>query len=252
MYSSECIPFSSIAEVNPGTAINHLTNDMPVSFIPMSDVTELGQWIHHQERRTEDLLGHGYTLFQEGDVLFAKITPCMENGKGTHAIGLVNGIGFGTTEFHVLRAKANGNDRFIYHWLQSDVLRLKAAALMTGSAGQQRVNPNFFDLCYIPFFPRSEQQIIANILDTLDTQIQQTEALIAKLKQIRVGLLHDLLTRGIDENGAARDPVAHPEEFKEVSFLQKKIKIPAGWENKPLNSLLVGIDAGKVPSCAEQ
>jgi type I restriction enzyme S subunit len=159
----------------------------------------------------------------------------MENGKGTHAVGLVNGIGFGTTEFHVLRAKANGNDRFIYHWLQSDVLRLKAAALMTGSAGQQRVNPNFFDLYYIPFFPRSEQQIIANILDTLDTQIQQTEALIAKLKQMRVGLLHDLLTRGIDENGEVRDPVAHPEEFRET--LNGKLRIPAQWNIYPLEKV---------------
>src|SRR5579864_5434640 len=100
--------------------------------------------------------------------------------------------------------------------------------------------------------PIDEQHKIAQILDTLDAQIQQTGDLIAKLKQMRIGLLHDLLTRGIDENGEARDPVAHPEKFKEVSFLQKKIKIPEGWETKPLNSLLMGIDAGKSPSCPDQ
>ncbi len=72
----------------------------------------------------------------------------------------------------------------------------------------------------------NEQCLIAQILDTLDTQIQQTEALIAKLKQMRTGLLHDLLTRGIDENGEVRDPVAHPEEFKE----SRAGKIPQEWE----------------------
>src|SRR5579859_5806909 len=170
MNNLEVIPFSLIAEVNPRTSIKHLTNGMPVSFIPMSDVTETGQWIRHQERKLEDLLGHGYTPFQEGDILFAKITPCMENGKGAHAIGLINGVGFGTTEFHVLRAKKSGNDRFIYHWIQSSLLRLKAEALMTGSAGQRRVTPNFFQVYHIPYFSPSEQYYIANILDTVDEQ----------------------------------------------------------------------------------
>jgi type I restriction enzyme S subunit len=93
MHNREYIPISSIAEINPRVPITGITKDVPVSFIPMADVTETGQWIRHQERKLRDLLGHGYTPFQEGDVLFAKITPCMENGKGTHAIGLVNGIG---------------------------------------------------------------------------------------------------------------------------------------------------------------
>ena len=79
----------------------------------------------------------------------------------------------------------------------------------------------------------SEQRTIVQILDTIDTQIQQTEHLIAKLKQVKVALLHDLLTYGIDEHGDVRDPVAHSEEFKEVSFLEKKIKIPEEWEIKP-------------------
>ena len=252
MYNMEYVPLSSIAEVNPSVSTNHLFDNLPVSFIPMSDVTEAGQWICHQERQFKDLSGQGYTLFQEGDILFAKITPCMENGKGAHAIGLINSIGFGTTEFHVLRVKFGNKARFLYHWLQSDSLRLKAEALMTGSAGQRRVTPKFFDIYYIPSLSPSEQQHIAHILDTLDTQIQQTEKLIAKLKQVKVGLLHDLLTQGIDENGDIRDPVAHPEEFKEVSFLQKRIKIPKKWEIQPLHSLLTGIDAGKSPNCPDQ
>jgi type I restriction enzyme S subunit len=103
------------------------------------------------------------------------------------------------------------------------------------------------------FCPENEEQhSISNVLDALDTQIQQTETLIAKLQQVKMGLRHDLLTRGIDENGEVRDPVAHPEKFKEVSFLQKRVKIPEKCEIKPLNSLLINIDAGKSPSCPDQ
>ena len=64
--------------------------------------------------------------------------------------------------------------------------------------------------------PLPEQHAIAAILDTIDAAIQQTDALIAKLRQMKAGLLHDLLTRGLDENGELRDPVAHPEQFKDV------------------------------------
>ena len=117
----------------------------------------------------------------------------MENGKGAHAIGLVNKVGFGTTEFHVLRAKPFTDARFIYHWLQSEGLRLRAKAMMTGSAGQQRVPVEFFEHFKVPFLPLVEQQRIAEILDTFDTQIQETERLINKLKQQKKGLMHDLL-----------------------------------------------------------
>ncbi len=76
------------------------------------------------------------------------------------------------------------------------------------------------------FLPEPEQRRIAEILDTADAAIQQTEALIAKLKQMKAGLLHDLLTRGLDEHGQLRDPVAHPEQFKESPLGP----IPATWK----------------------
>ena len=218
-------PLANLATINPATTSTHLQPDDMVSFIPMSDVTETGQWNSHQIRKLREVR-HGYTAFQEGDILFAKITPCMENGKGAHAIGLVNGIGYGTTEFHVLRTKPPHIARFIYHWLQSKELRRSAEARMIGSAGQQRVQAEFFEE-YKIFSPSpAEQRRIAQILDTIDTQIQETEKLIAKLKQLKAGLLHDLLTKGIDAYGEVRDPVAHPEQFKEsVMGL-----IPGEWE----------------------
>lgn len=96
---------------------------------------------------------------------------------------------------------------------------------MTGSAGQRRVPADFFRVFRIPALPLPEQHRIAEILDTVDDAIQQTEALIAKLKEMRQGLLHDLLTRGLDENGELRDTVANPEQFEDSPLG----RIPRGW-----------------------
>ena len=219
------VVLSDISEINPPTDMHRLDDNTFVSFIPMADVSESGEWINQQARVLKDVR-NGYTYFQEGDILFAKITPCMENGKGAHAVNLLNGIGFGTTEFHVLRAKSRAHPRFIYHWIMNVELRRKAEARMTGSAGQRRVPASFFGEFKVPFLPLSEQRRIAEILDTIDEAIQKTEALISKLKAMKQGLLQDLLTRGLDENGKLRDPKAHPEQFKDSPLG----RIPKEWD----------------------
>jgi type I restriction enzyme S subunit len=235
---------TELAAINPPVSLPHLDPDELVSFIPMSDVSETGQWVIRQTRRLHTIKS-GYTPFQEGDVLFAKITPCMENGKGCHAVGLVNGVGFGTTEFHVLRARPGNHARFIYHWAQSEALRRKAEAMMTGSAGQRRVPAQLFGRFEVPLLPFAEQCRIADILDVADAAIRQTDALIAKLKQIKAGLLHDLLTRGLDAHGRLRDPVAHPEQFVESAVG----RIPRGWEACQISDLLYDVIdfRGKTP-----
>jgi len=187
------IPFSDVVQVNPKTELYDLNDTTNVSFIPMSDVSESGQWVIRQTRSFKDVR-NGYTCFKENDILFAKITPCMENGKGGHAIGLVDGIGFGTTEFHVLRADAEIEPRYIYYWTMTEELRRKAEAQMTGSAGQRRVPSEFFDNFKIPLFPRSEQRKIVEILDAHDARISTEEQYRDKLKLQKKGLMHDLLT----------------------------------------------------------
>lgn len=209
-------PISELAEINPPLRAPVLDrSDDLVSFIPMGDVSESGQWLTHKTRPLREVKS-GFTPFQEGDVLIAKITPCMENGKGAHAVGLENGVGYGSTEFHVLRAKAENSPRYIFHISQSSSLRLKAEASMIGSAGQKRVPSEFFRKHRVFAPALTEQRHIAQILDTLDTQIHKTEALIAKLEKVKEGLLHDLLTRGIDDNGRLRpSPKQAPELYKE-------------------------------------
>lgn len=147
----EMIPFVDLVQINPSITCPLTKADCEVSFIPMQDVSNNGDWIHRQSRLFSSI-GNGYTAFQEGDVLFAKITPCMENGKGTHALGLLNSIGFGSTEFHVLRAKGEASSRFVFHWCHSIELRHAAEAQMTGSAGQRRVPADFFSKFQISVF----------------------------------------------------------------------------------------------------
>ncbi|QAU24806.1 restriction endonuclease subunit S [Dyella sp. M7H15-1] len=228
------LPFSLIAEVNPSVRIpNGLSDKDAVSFIPMGDVSESGHWMLKQVRQLKSV-DAGLTAFEEGDVLVAKITPCLENGKGAHVVGLENGIGFGSTEFHVLRAKRGNNARFVFHLTQWRKFRHAAESQMVGSAGQQRVPRSFFDEFLVPDFDVGQQTAVAEILDTLDAAIQETEAIIAKLKAIKQGLLHDLLTRGIDANGELRPSQAEAPHLYKSSPLGW---IPNGWNVHPLENL---------------
>lgn len=228
---------SAIAEINPSVCIPQgITGSEDVSFIPMSDVSESGDWIT-QQRRSLRSVATGFTSFKDGDVLVAKITPCLENGKGAHAIGLCNGIGFGSTEFHVLRAKPGIHPRFVFHVTQSRRFRQAAERQMVGSAGQQRVQRQFFDEFLVRDFSSDEQVAIAQILDTLDTAIRETKAIIDKLKAVKQGLLHDLLTRGIDANGELRPPQSEAPHLYKQSPLGW---IPKEWECETVGSVIEG------------
>lgn len=240
---------SAIAEINPGIRIpKEITGNDQVSFISMGDVSESGNWITRQTRPLRSVTA-GFTAFEEGDVLVAKITPCLENGKGAHAQGLRNSIGFGSTEFHVLRAREGVHPRFVFHITQSRSFRQSAEQQMVGSAGQQRVQRQFFDEFLVKNFSQSEQRDIVQILDTLDTTIRETEVLIDKLKAIKQGLLHDLLTRGIDANGQLRPPQSETPQLYKKSPLGW---IPKGWKVVEIGEVLLRIDAGWSPNCPEE
>ncbi len=137
--------------------------------------------------------------------------------------GLTNGVGFGSTEFHVLRARVR--TRVIrcvtsfteLHSTDIPLERVQSPVHAVASAGQQRVARGLLlaRIAFRPFRLPSQAPHRGLVLDTVDEAIARSEAVIAKLKQTRVGLLHDLLTRGLDEHGQLRDPVAHPEQFKD-------------------------------------
>lgn len=222
-------PLSTIADINPPMRLKLSDTDF-VSFVRMSDVRESGG-ITGWEPVAFGAVRSGYTRFSDGDVLFAKITPCMENGKGALALGLLNGAGCGSTEFHVLRAKPGQSAAFIYHTVQSRAFRQKAEAFMTGSAGQQRVPASFFAQYPVPIPDPAAQSHIAEILSTVDEAIEQTEVLIAKLQQVKAGLMHDLFTRGVLPDGRLRPP---REEAPELYHATALGWLPRGWEVRPL------------------
>lgn len=168
-------------------------DDGVVSFIAMPQLSESGKVIS-TKKKPYDEVSKGFTSFVDKDVLVAKITPCFENGKGALVDNLENGIGFGSTEFHVLRAKKGTHPEFIYYLTRTKELRVKGEMNMQGSAGHRRVTTDYFNAYKVVTPPYSEQRKIAKILSTWDKAITTTEKLIETSKQQKKALMQQLLT----------------------------------------------------------
>jgi type I restriction enzyme S subunit len=135
----------------------------------MEYVDEVTGTVSRTDIRLVNEVQKGYTYFAENDVLFAKITPCMENGKCAIARNLVNGLGFGSTEFHVLRAGPETIPEWVYYYLRQVSTRSRAEERMTGSAGQKRVPSSVLEEeLFISLPPLPEQRRIAALLAKAD------------------------------------------------------------------------------------
>jgi Type I restriction modification DNA specificity domain. len=168
----DSIPFSSYIKINPRWNKIPL-EDTVVSFIPMEAVNEIYCSITTKLERLA-FESKGYTQFIENDILWAKITPCMQNGKATIANNMVNGLGFGSTEFHVFRPDYTKlNAQFVLALLHLKCLRINAMMFFGGAAGQQRVGTDFFKNLYIPFPPLETQEKIAKEIANMQTQAQK-------------------------------------------------------------------------------
>lgn len=162
------IRLGDVAEINPRvTAEIKGRADEEIAFVPMDAVGEDGG-LKYQERRPVSSVLTGYTLFKRDDVILAKITPCMENGKAAHLGELTTEYGAGSTEFHVLRPGPRLNGRFLFYLIWNPAFRAKAEGRMTGSAGQKRVPADFLRDMEIPLPPLKDQARIAAILDKAD------------------------------------------------------------------------------------
>ena len=154
-----------ICEINPRLPREHgLKDDSEVSFVPMAAVSEVSGTIGSATLRRYAEVKKGYTAFSDGDVLFAKITPCMENGKAALASGLAGGRGFGSTEFHVLRARESVLPEWVYYFVRREPFRREAKRNFTGTAGQQRVPTSFLQEALVPVPPLEEQRRIVDLL----------------------------------------------------------------------------------------
>lgn len=162
-------------------------DDMIVSFIPMPCVSDIWGKIIKKELRKLGEVKKGYTNFCEGDVLFAKITPCMENGKSAIVDKLENDIGFGSTEFYVLRCDENKlNNKYLHYFVRQKTFRDEAKGEMTGAVGQQRVPKTFLENYKMKVPTLEEQQEIVNILDKLLAKYNKIKNLEQQLEKIEL------------------------------------------------------------------
>jgi len=161
-------------KINPRTIFPTDTG-VDISFVPMECISgKYGEISYF--RRGQISESKGYTSFQENDLLWAKITPCMENGKSAVAKNLLNGFGFGSTEFHVFRAKySNVNIDFLHALFRTKLIRETAVLHFTGSAGQQRVPACFFEKLVILLPSIEKQTEVANHIQAIRHQAKQLE-----------------------------------------------------------------------------
>ena len=149
--------FTDCVDFNPKKSEVKDLQDVEVSFVPMECVGVDGSFTIRENGLVSSYY-KGYTYFRDGDVLLAKITPCFENGKAAIAEGCKNGIGFGTTEFHVARPKEGvSNSYWVKYMLKNDSVHDLATINMTGSAGQKRIQTPFFEKLTV-FCPPIELQ----------------------------------------------------------------------------------------------
>lgn len=193
-WAASCL--ADVCEIKPSKseARSRFSGKNLVSFVPMEDLgINQKSLVATQTRAFEDVVGN-YTYFANGDVLLAKITPCFENGKLGIVDNLVNGIGFGSSEYIVFRPSPKLNKEWLYYFLSRESFRTQGAKHMTGSVGHKRVTREFIENHKIPIPPIPEQIKHITTLDILKLEIQCLETnyrrKIALLDELKKALLH--------------------------------------------------------------
>lgn len=277
---SETIPsswavttLSTIAEVNPSMNFSDYEDDALISFVPMPLVEELTGRLDSSRLERVGKVKKGYTRFRDGDVLFAKITPCMENGKIAIAENLHGGIGAGSTEFHVLRARGESSNRYILYYLLQNDFRGDAQHHMTGMVGQKRVPAKYIEDSEIPLPPLNEQRRIVSKIEELFSDLDEGEAALRRVQSLLAGYRQAVLKAAVTgeltkewreanqhrlESGEAllqRILQARREQWNGRGKYQESQppdltdlpELPVGWHWTTLEQLIDHIEAGKSP-----
>jgi type I restriction enzyme S subunit len=182
----EMIPINTVSSINPKLPNKeNLDREMEVQFLPMKLVEEIVNKIHLSDiKKLHEVLKGSYTPFIDNDIIFAKVTPCMENGKIAVVEKLKNGIGFGSSEFHVVRTNEKVNNKFMFYFLVQDRFRNEAANAMTGAVGLRRVPKQFIENYQIPIPSTEEQhQIVQEIESRLSVADKMEESIAQSLQQ---------------------------------------------------------------------
>ena len=228
-----------VADLNPAMRDDlRYRPDAEVSFLPMEAIGENGS-INLERLRPVSEVRNGYSYFEDGDVAFAKVTPCFENGKGALMRGLALGAGFGTSELTVLRPKPTTDARFLDYVIRSEPFRQHGAGAMTGAGGLKRVPDEFTRDFKTPWPGTVEQQRIANFLDEqtarIDALIAEKEALIERLAESEASQILALVTGARQENLESLNPHA-----------PNPAHLPQGWKLPALARLVSKLTNGFV------
>jgi type I restriction enzyme S subunit len=172
-------PLGEYAWINPGNSVQ-LKADDKVTFVPMEGVDQKDGYICKPETRKFRQVKSGFTRFKNGDVIWAKITPCMQNGKSAIVSNLISCVAFGSTEFHVIRTKNASNLRseYIHLLLRMPEIRNAATRYFVGSAGQQRVPKEFLENLHIPILPINVQEKLISMAKSDGTKIAEKRKII--------------------------------------------------------------------------
>ena len=191
----------NLAVLSPNYSTTVPAFDEPCTVVPMELLSTDGTIDVTNQQPFEDV-ATGLTLFEQGDVLFAKITPCMENGKGAFVRELPTRYAFGSTEFNVLRPSKKIDGKFLYYLTFNPIFRAYAAENMVGAAGHKRVSSRLVkDTClFVPSF--LEQQRIAAYLDAscaaIDAAVTAKRRQLETLDALALAVIHQAVTRGIN------------------------------------------------------
>ena len=238
-------PLIEVAQVNPPLG-RHIPDDhVPVTFVPMRAVGVEGEGLTDPEIRPYGKVKKGYTAFRSGDVIMAKITPCMENGKTMAVPEVPGGVCFGSTEFHVIRPEKGITSKWIEHFLLQHKTRRDAQRQMVGGVGQMRVPAEFLNTVRIPVAPSAEQ---ARIGEALDEFFSDIDAGVAALERARDSLKRyraSVLKAAVEGTLTADWRAAHP-DVEPASELLKRIIAERlrRWEEDWLGKFA---EKGKVP-----
>lgn len=229
----------NLALLSPGYSDGRPTKDELCAVVTMECLSESGSVDTTDLQAFEDIAS-GLTLFEKGDVLFAKITPCMENGKGAFIQDLPTRYAFGSTEFHVLRSLHPVNGKFLYYYTFNPVFRAYAAENMSGAAGQKRVSSRFLKDTRLFLPPLKEQERILAYLDkscaAIDAAVAAKRSQIQTLDALRKSTIKNAVTKGLKPKAKMRQ--------SHISWFEN---IPDHWQCEHLKRFATRIQTGVTP-----
>lgn len=228
------VRLGDVYTINPKNEIN---NSTLVSFVPMEKISPGMTGVFTFETRNWEKVKRGYTHFADGDVAFAKISPCFENRKSMIVHGLENGYGAGTTELIVLR-QPNILQKYTFFIISTDDFIQKGVKTYSGTVGQQRISIDFVRNYPIPLPPREEQERIVGHIESLfarlDEARQKAEAVRDSVALRRAAILHKAFTGELTAKWREEHNKPYTWETKKLKEICQKIT--DGTHHSPENS----------------